>query len=161
MSTRLFAITALAAAAVTLAACGGDEGDDTAPEEIPAADADAPAMDADAPAVDADAPAVDPGTAAVAVTLESVTGLWSENAALCGTDDEVTITAEAVNMVDGACIVTGVEEGDGVLSLDLLCPVAAAEPDTGTWVITATGEAPFTSITVSLDGLLTNLERCP
>jgi hypothetical protein len=60
MKARIFALTAVTAAALTLAACGGDdEADDATPEETPAADADAPAMDADAPAMDADAPAMD------------------------------------------------------------------------------------------------------
>ena len=54
MRASLFAVTAVAVVALTLAACSGDdEPDETAPEETPAADADAPAMDADAPAMDA------------------------------------------------------------------------------------------------------------
>ena len=159
MTARSLSIVALLLAATTLAACGGDEGDETTPDETPAADADAPAMDADAPAMDADAPAMDAGTAVV--TIESITGRWAEGTDLCGTDDEVTIAPEAVNMADGACIITDVEEGGGALTLGLICPVAGAEPDGGTWVVTAEGEAPFGAIAIASDGLVTNLARCP
>jgi hypothetical protein len=153
-------IVALAAAAIGLAACGNDEPEETAPDNPPAADAGAPAVDAAAPAMDVDAPAMDVA-AASAITIESVTGRWAETAALCGTDDEVTITAEAVNMTDGACIVTGNEEVGVALNIDLICPVAGAEPDTATWVVTAAGEAPFTAIAIAMDNLVTDLVRCP
>jgi hypothetical protein len=160
-------IVALPAAAIGLAACGNDEPEETAPDNPPAADAGAPAVDAAAPAMDVDAPAMDAGApamdvaAASAVTIESVTGRWAETAALCGTDDEVTITAEAINMTDGACIVTGTEELDAALNIDLICPVAGVEPDTATWVVTAAGEAPFTAIAIAMDNLVTDLVRCP
>jgi hypothetical protein len=158
-------LVALAAAAAALAACGNDEPEETAPE-APAADAGAPAADA-APIVDAPAPAMDAGAAAIdvaaasAITIEGVTGRWAETAALCATEDEVTITAEAVNMTGGACIVTGIEEIDAALNVDLICPVAGAEPDTARWVVTAAGEAPFNAITIAMDELVTDLVRCP
>lgn len=166
MSARSLSVVTLAAAAMILAACGGDESDDTTPEETPVADAGAPAMDAApaedaaAPAMDAAAPAADAGAPAATVALEDITGRWAETAELCGTDDEVTITAEAANMADGACIITGDEEVEGALNLSLICPVAGAEPDGGNWVITATGTAPFTAINIAMDDLAMDLVRC-
>lgn len=166
MSARSLSIIALAAAAMILAACGGDESDDTTPVETPAADAAAPAVDAPPPAMDAaapamDAPAADAGAPATLVSLEGITGRWAETAELCGTDDEVTITPEAANMADGACIITGTEEVEGALNLSLICPVAGAEPDGGDWVITADSTAPFTAITIAMDDLAMELVRCP
>lgn len=156
MRTRSFAITALAAAAFALAACGGsdDETDNTAPA-APAAEAAPPAAE-----VAATPPANNAGPPAV-VTLADVTGRWAEDTTFCGTDDEVTITPEAINMAGGACIVTSADGASGALAVNLICPVEGAEPDGGTWTITATGAAPFTAIAVAMGELTTNLVRCP
>jgi hypothetical protein len=156
MRTRSFAITALAAAAFALAACGsGDNETDNAAPAAPAAGAAAP------PAAEAAAtPPANAGPPAV-VTLADVAGRWAEDTTFCGTDDEVTITAEAINMAGGACIVTSADGGTGALAINLICPVEGAEPDGGTWNVTATGPAPFTAIDVAMGELTTHLVRCP
>lgn len=176
MRRRAFAVAAAFTAALTLAACGNDDPEDTTPAEeatpaeegaaldegapamdagapamdagAPAMDAGAPAMDAGAPAMDAGAPAMDAGAPNAEVALADFVGVWAQTAEACGTD-ELIIAPDAFVAGEETCIVTGAEAGDDGLTVELLCPVEGAEPGTTTWTIAAVGEAPYTEINIT------------
>lgn len=177
MRKQYLGLAAAFAAALTLSACGGDdeepaedaatidEGEPAMDAGAPAMDAGAPAMDAGAPAMDAGAPAMDAGAPAgepvAGVTLANLVGIWAETPEQCGTDAEIIIAPDAITMGDEACIVTGAESVEGGLAVDLLCPVADAEPTAVTWTIAAFGDAPYTDVTITdEDGGTTALVAC-
>jgi hypothetical protein len=177
MRLQAIALVGAFAAALTLSACGngGDEETSTestasAPAESAAASAAAsaaepameaapPAMEAAPPAMEAGAPAMEAEAMAAALTLDDIVGLWAETADACATN-AMTIGPDAITVGDNACIVTGTEEGDAGLTVSLLCPVEGAEPEAATWTVTATGEAPFTAITITMGDVVTDFVAC-
>lgn len=149
MNKRSLALGAAFAAALTLAACGGDD-DEEPIDDTPAA----------AITPEPDPPAMADGAAATNIALADIVGVWAETPSQCGTADELIIAPDAFAVGEEACIVTGVDTVDGGLSIQLICPVEDAAPGTITWMVAAFGEAPYTDITITDDGVTTGFATC-
>lgn len=149
MNTRYLVLGTAFAAALTLAACGGDD-DEEPVDETPAA----------AVTPEPDPPGIADGAAATNIALDDIVGVWAETLDQCGTADELIIAPDAFAVGEEACIVTGVDTVDGGLSIQLICPLEDAAPGTITWTIAAFGEAPYTEITITDDGATTAFVSC-
>jgi hypothetical protein len=141
--------------------------------EAPAMEAEAPAMEAEAPAMEAEAPAAEdaPNAADIQVnpdilpfepvTMDEITGLWSEDPS-CPDDSALVITVDFIALPAGAqCTIGSVTEDGPRTILGLQC----AEGDgmrEETWIINATSiERPATSIEIDLGGgSILPLNRC-
>jgi len=148
MNKQSLALVAAFAAALTLAACGGD--DEEPIDETPAA----------AVTPEPDPPAMADGAAATNIALADIVGVWAETPGQCETDDRLIIAPDAFLLGAEGCIVTGLEAGAEGLAIQLLCPVEDAAPGTTTWTVAAFGEAPYTDITITDDGATTAFSRC-
>ncbi|MCW5698156.1 MAG: hypothetical protein KIS96_15715 [Bauldia sp.] len=184
-------------AALTLAACGDDEPNQTDDAQVeadvpameaeapameaegPAMEAEAPAMEAEAPAMEADAPAMQAESPAGGgqnaadivinpdilpfepVTMEEISGLWSEEPS-CPEGTAMVITTAFIALPAGAqCTISSVTADGPQTIVDLQCAEGNGMRDE-TWTINATSiERPATSIEIDLGGgSILPLNRC-